>query len=886
LFLLYQGGGDRPARRKRGGEAQEASRLSSKNNDRLPRLEGPNRTTTVMDWVGKIPKKTQKDRAEKEIIDVLPEGVTEMLHPKVHGPFIGEIEQGTTLTGLVSNLFVAPLFKHEPESTDFLMILSPMGGASRPGQREAMGIVLRELPESVFTVGQTEPRVRVHAPNTQGEKSFVGPFVSYQIASVLRRSQEKDGHGLRFDELQDRVLPSSELPPNALRQRLKNVALYDKNTQIWTTKQIGCDDYPGVDALAKSISPEGVATYESACAARRRLVDLGVQQLLEKGSHTVVSVGVTMVYLVGQLNSASDCYRKTKRLRDLSKSTVSKVKTMALQIKFYEKATEELEELYKVLRQKHEVAQFVYEELQLAPWHLTGEFIDVHKQSEGTGMMKLTGLGDPSGQGEGFSFLREVDSKPSKSVGNSALNAEIKKITGTDDDLRKLTMKQMAALLRSYGMGQKQIDTLKRWDRVHVIRDLSTKAASDGIGDGLERFARGEKMKLSEQKQMYTERIQVIWKRQIAALSAAGDRAIGSSDVAGADAENDVPGSDAILKKDADKDDSDSDSSDDDLAAEFEEDMMGGSEANQLVAAHAGGNEREGGLGQLRAVTQNQDLTKDAREFALLKKQREEERAAQQGLQSARPTGNEVNTNGPKIGKDRKVIRKKITKTYPDGRQTITFKYILHPQEVGNIISRLDSNGENNSPHNKEFKHEHGEDENPPGHAMFEDEDDFEYSSKGRHHGGTRRRGTVKMRRGAAAGRVTPRGAGGGTVARSLTLGGKLKSKTSKEERIKKRKREEEELEVYSISAKRKGTSNRRERGSIRDRRPHVIFAEKLEQIRNAVEARPYAGPFLKPVNRRLIPRYYEVISHPIDLSAIRDKIKRYVQFVLFLWKR
>ena len=156
-----------------------------------------------------------------------------------------------------------------------------------------------------------------------------------------------------------------------------------------------------------------------------------------------------------------------------------------MQIKFYEKASEELETYFKSLRQKHEVAQFIYEELQLAPWNLTGEFLDVHKKGEGTGMMKLTGLGDPSGQGEGFSFIREADAKPSKSVGNGALNAEIKKITGTEDDLRKLTMKQMAALLRSYGMAQKQIDTLKRWDRVHVIRDLSTKAASDGIGDGL-----------------------------------------------------------------------------------------------------------------------------------------------------------------------------------------------------------------------------------------------------------------------------------------------------------------------------------------------------------------------------------------------------------------
>ena len=147
---------------------------------------------------------------------------------------------------------------------------------------------------------------------------------------------------------------------------------------------------------------------------------------------------------------------------------------------------------------------------------------------------------------------------------------------------------------------------------------------------------------------------------------------------------------------------------------------------------------------------------------------------------------------------------------------------------------------------------------------MFEDEDDFEYSSKGRFHargrlGGGRRRG--------AGGRSTPRG-------RNLQLG-KLKTRVSKEERMRKRKREEEELEVYATTAKRKGTNNRRERGSIRDRRPHVIYAEKLESIRAAVEARPYAGPFMKPVNSRIIPRYYEVISHPIDLQTIRERIAK-----------
>ena len=501
------GGGDRPARRKRSGTTNTTNSNNNNNSsgggggsndvnssggsdhrhrtkfDRLARLEGPSRMTSITDWVGTVPKKSSKDRAEQEAIDVLPEGVTEILHTKVHGPFIGPVEEGTTLTGLINNLFVAPMFLHEPETTDFLMILTPPGGASRPGQRESMGVILRDMPSSMYTVGQIEPRTRVHPPNSQAEKSFLNPFVSYQIARVLNRTQSREGHGLRFDEIQDRVLPTYGLPANSLRQRLKHVAVFDKTTQIWTTKPIGFEEYIGLDGLAKSIAPEGVAAFESACAARRRLMDIGIEQLTEKGAHTVISVGITMVYLAGQLNAAREFSRKMKKLFELSKSNKS---MQPMQIKFYEKASEELEVYFKALKQKYEVAQFIYEELQLTPWNTTGEYLDVHKKGEGTGMMKLTGLGDPSGLGEGFSFIREADAKPSKAVGPAIVNGpDLKKITGTEDDLRKLTMKQMAALLRSYGMAQKQIDTLKRWDRVHVIRDLSTKAASDGIGDGL-----------------------------------------------------------------------------------------------------------------------------------------------------------------------------------------------------------------------------------------------------------------------------------------------------------------------------------------------------------------------------------------------------------------
>ena len=153
---------------------------------------------------------------------------------------------------------------------------------------------------------------------------------------------------------------------------------------------------------------------------------------------------------------------------------------------------------------------------------------------------------------------------------------------------------------------------------------------------------------------------------------------------------------------------------------------------------------------------------------------------------------------------------------------------------------------------------------------MFEDEDDFDYAPK---RYGTTRRGRGRGRGGRAG---TPTGAKRGP--KPKTLLGKLKAK-AKDGR-KKRKRDEDDDDDYDDEeyaiVKRKGTSNRRERGSIRDRRPHVIFAERLESIRAMVESRPLAGPFQKPVSRKALPEYYEKISYPMDLSTIRDKIKNY----------
>lgn len=75
------GGGDRPTRRKRADHGSAKDTISK--SGRPPRLLGPSAKTSLEDWIGKPPKKKRDEQADKPSIDILPEGVTEILHPKV-----------------------------------------------------------------------------------------------------------------------------------------------------------------------------------------------------------------------------------------------------------------------------------------------------------------------------------------------------------------------------------------------------------------------------------------------------------------------------------------------------------------------------------------------------------------------------------------------------------------------------------------------------------------------------------------------------------------------------------------------------------------------------------------------------------------------------------
>ena len=203
------GGGERPLRKKKHGNQDEDR---SANFGRTGKIEKPPRlalgeSDKVMDLIGKIPNRKKSDDingAKEPKVTVLPEGSTEILHAKDHGPFIGAIQDGVTQSALISSLFAAPLFRHDPKKTDFLLILGKIPNRQQ-GVAPKLPVAIRPMPDNIFCVGQTEPKTKVHPPDSSGERAFFQPFSVFQIAKALQRKQ----NGLKFEEIKDGLFPNT-----------------------------------------------------------------------------------------------------------------------------------------------------------------------------------------------------------------------------------------------------------------------------------------------------------------------------------------------------------------------------------------------------------------------------------------------------------------------------------------------------------------------------------------------------------------------------------------------------------------------------------------------------------------------------------------------------
>ena len=181
------------------------------------------------------------------------------------------------------------------------------------------------------------------------------------------------------------------------------------------------------------------------------------------------------------------------------------------------------------------MGRFIFDKLLQAPWNTTAAYIHSEVQRDGLGRMEINlPQADPSGCKEGYAFVR-ID-HPTTGSGGAAPGSTRKrkavdhgKIHGTDRDLRKLSTKEAVAILVSFGMSHTDAKVkLRRWDRIDVIKEYSSRAVAMGYMTE-DKFARtGASGDLSaitnaSRESSFNSRCQDIWKRQKNALSEMDD---------------------------------------------------------------------------------------------------------------------------------------------------------------------------------------------------------------------------------------------------------------------------------------------------------------------------------------------------------------------------
>ncbi|XP_052178935.1 transcription initiation factor TFIID subunit 1 isoform X2 [Diospyros lotus] len=382
------------------------------------------------------------------------------LDPADKSPFLGDIKAGCSQSCLETNMYRAPIFPHKVSSTDYLLVRSAKGKLS-----------IRRI-DRLNVVGQEEPHMEVMSSGTKAVQTYImNRLLVYMYREF--RAVEKRGSlpCIRADELSAQFPASSE---PFLRKRLKHCADLQRGTNgqlFWVMRRNF--RIPLEEELRRMVTPENVCAYESMQAGLYRLKRLGIMRLTHPTG------------LSSAMNQLPD-------------------EAIALA-----------------------AASHIERELQITPWNLSSNFVACTSQDrENIERLEITGVGDPSGRGLGFSYVRTAPKAPISNAltkKKTAVSRGSSTVTGTDADLRRLSMEAAREVLLKFNVPEEQIAKQTRWHRIAMIRKLSSEQAESGIKvdpTTISKYARGQRMSFLQLQQQTREKCQEIWDRQVQSLSA------------------------------------------------------------------------------------------------------------------------------------------------------------------------------------------------------------------------------------------------------------------------------------------------------------------------------------------------------------------------------
>ncbi|KAI5191994.1 transcription initiation factor TFIID subunit 1 [Nematocida minor] len=283
-------------------------------------------------------------------------GSMTLLEPKDPSPFlfIGDVQPGDALSGIVNNLYKAPIVFHG--SSDLLAVRT----------RGDKGAYYVRCAGRVGCVGQTLPLDEAFSPHSRRHNVFCKNRMKVAAYRLFYEKGNRERKMLihQLDEMFPHFSEGSK------RKWLKEYAECIKKGKenVWVLKPSA--SLLSEEDLRRAVTPEKVCQYESMLAEERRLKDAGI----------VLAAG-------------------------------------------------EDEEL------KGEE-----EELKLAVWNCTRNFVNA---AAGKGVLEISGPGDPTGIGEGFSFVR---ARRQREAGEEERKTTLEQAQAYRDEIRRIWDAQMAAL--------------------------------------------------------------------------------------------------------------------------------------------------------------------------------------------------------------------------------------------------------------------------------------------------------------------------------------------------------------------------------------------------------------------------------------------------------
>lgn len=376
-------------------------------------------------------------------------------------PTIGQLTRKDIpgVTLLENNLSRVPIFTQHAPKTDFLLVCTEINGEKR--------YFLRKI-KTIYTAGQIQPKQEVFSPYSRDYNSFLRKFLKFYIKNAFEKN-----HSINIEDIKN-VFPT--MNDHSLRRTIKQMGgeeePYDKRVFVQMRESTYEPDDHNDDGDFH-IRPEDICLYKRMHQSLNKLQNMGIEEI-----------------------------KSTDRLS-------------VLRTKFYRK---NLDNSRKTL-----ISKRIFEEIQLSAWNVSQSFKSCQ---QGQGRMYLDGFGDPTNGHGGINFIKlplkisRYESMLNKLSQRNKINHIV---TGTESDLRGLTMNYVHRILKENNYSEEMLSKLERWDKIELLREIANKAEEEKdeseIDPELLKFRRNMRMTTEKQKEKYQKDINVLFMKMIKILA-------------------------------------------------------------------------------------------------------------------------------------------------------------------------------------------------------------------------------------------------------------------------------------------------------------------------------------------------------------------------------